>query len=117
MCQVVATTPMELLKINAQMAGKDHSTVDFIKRVGLKGMYKGLFATLARDVPFSMMYFSLYARVKNYFRAQTQEQYLPLPKVLLSSIIAGTFAAALATPMDVIKTRLVSLNGFLNHFE
>ncbi|KAF0973665.1 hypothetical protein FDP41_007052 [Naegleria fowleri] len=105
-CQVVATTPMELLKINAQMAGKNHSTIAFIKQVGLAGMYKGLTATLMRDVPFSMIYFSLYARIKNYYRAQAQQEYLPLPKVLLSSIIAGTFAAALATPMDVIKTRL-----------
>lgn len=91
------------------MAGKNHSTIAFIKQVGLAGMYKGLTATLMRDVPFSMIYFSLYARIKNYYRAQAQQEYLPLPKVLLSSIIAGTFAAALATPMDVIKTRLVSI--------
>ena len=90
------------------MSGKGHSTIEFIKRVGITGMYKGLFATLARDVPFSMIYFSMYARLKLLMKDPAEER-LPLPKVLLSSIIAGTFGAALATPMDSIKTRLVSI--------
>ncbi|KAL9642027.1 hypothetical protein ABK040_004080 [Willaertia magna] len=105
-CQLVATTPMELLKINAQLANKGHSTIQFIKESGITGLYRGLFATLMRDVPFSMIFFTLNARIKNYFRSKTQQQYLPLPYVLLSSSIAGSVGAFLATPMDVIKTRL-----------
>jgi len=48
-CQVVATNPMEIVKIRMQLGG---SLSTIFKDLGLRGMYKGTAATLCRDVPF-----------------------------------------------------------------
>lgn len=106
-CQVVATNPMEIVKIRLQVAGESKQTrnlVEVVRELGLKGLYKGAPATLLRDVPFSMVYFSLYGRVKRYFT--DADGNIPIAKVFLSSTIAGVIGATVATPMDVIKTRL-----------
>jgi len=106
-CQVVATNPMEIVKIRLQVAGEQgqhRSLVEVVKELGLKGLYHGAGATLMRDVPFSMIYFSLYGRLKRYFT--NENGHISHAKILLSSTIAGVFGAAIATPPDVIKTRL-----------
>lgn len=109
-CQVVATNPMEIVKIQLQLQGSragaaaNISAVDVVKKLGLKGLYKGTSATLARDVPFSLIFFSLVSVLKN---AGTKPgQSTPLPVVFGSGILSGALAAAVVTPMDVIKTRL-----------
>lgn len=89
-CQIVVTTPMELLKIQRQMAkakGKrrDKKTrlsfniniilildssqnltsrqlaMQLYREKGIAGLYQGVGATFTRDVVFSMMYFPLFA--------------------------------------------------------
>jgi len=107
-CQVIATNPMEIVKIRLQNASLQNERLDMVtvvRDLGFRGLYYGAGATLLRDVPFSMVYFSLYGRLKKYF-ADQKSGITSLPKILLSSTIAGVFAAALATPADVIKTRL-----------
>lgn len=85
-CQIVVTTPMELLKIQRQMAKSKGKKIISIKLIelnwildstqspnarqlamqlyrekGIIGLYKGVGATFTRDVIFSMMYFPLFA--------------------------------------------------------
>ncbi len=108
-CQVIATNPMEITKIQLQLQGSRSGTkkitaLDVVKQLGLKGMYKGTFATLSRDVPFSLIFFSLVSTLK---KAGTREgQSTPLSIVFGSGILSGAVAASVVTPMDVIKTRL-----------
>lgn len=101
LCQVVATNPMEMVKIQMQLAAKTGrpipKTVDVVKRLGLRGIYTGTTITLMRDIPFSVLFFQGYAMLK--------EQ---LDSSFLAGCLAACVASAAATPMDVIKTRYQS---------
>lgn len=141
-CQVVITTPMEMLKIQLQLAGSQttapriaNSTTtvaaassnvrtfgtnsstapqsalriahDLMRSKGISGIYRGLGATLLRDVPFSCIYFPLFAYLRLEFQGDGTHSHAPGP---LQSLMAGCTAAmigsAAVTPLDVIKTRL-----------
>jgi Mitochondrial carrier protein len=112
LCQVVATNPMEIVKIQLQLAGARlapgearPTAMDVVRKLGLKGMYKGTAATLARDVPFSFIFFPLVAAVKG-LATPLADGTAPFYAVFGSGVVAGAVAAAAVTPMDVVKTRL-----------
>ena len=67
-------------------------------------MYKGSTITLLRDVPYSMIFFPLNATMVNWFTDKNGN--VPLWGLLTAGMVAGSFAAGLMTPMDVIKTRV-----------
>lgn len=129
-CQVIITTPMEMLKIQLQDAGRIAAqrklmpqavtpvevksqtamqlTRQLLKEKGIAGLYKGLGATLLRDVPFSIIYFPLFANL-NDLGKRGAEGPAPFYVSFLSGCIAGSTAAVAVNPVDVIKTRLQSL--------
>ncbi|KAJ8332374.1 hypothetical protein SKAU_G00425470 [Synaphobranchus kaupii] len=134
-CQVIVTTPMEMLKIQLQDAGRIEAqrklmpqavstgpgapvevksptamqlTRDLLRSKGIAGLYKGLGATLLRDVPFSIIYFPLFANLNNLGR-RGSEGPAPFYVSFVSGCIAGSTAAVAVNPVDVIKTRLQSL--------
>ncbi|XP_023209278.1 mitochondrial glutamate carrier 1 [Xiphophorus maculatus] len=145
-CQVVVTTPMEMLKIQLQDAGRLAAqrpvaaptqaaapgpapslvapaarrpsatgiTANLLKTRGLAGLYRGAGATLMRDVPFSMIYFPLFANLNALGResaggqADVQAQ-APFWQSFVAGCAAGSVAAVAVTPLDVIKTRLQTL--------
>lgn len=109
LCQVVATCPMEMLMITMMTRAtedgrKPKSLTHLVRELGLPGLYRGTLATLARDVPFSMVFFSMNAAVKD--RLADEQGKVSIGRVFLAGITAGSTAAAMSTPMDVIKTRL-----------
>lgn len=113
--QVVFTNPLEIVKIRLQVQGemsKDPSQVkngaiQIIRRLGLFGLYKGATACLLRDIPFSAIYFPLYAHLKSDMFGQTDpSKKLTFGQLISAASIAGIPAAFLTTPADVIKTRL-----------
>lgn len=77
-----------------------------VRNLGVTGMYTGVLATLARDVPFSMLYFSLYSQSKLWLLRDTKPGEDLGIKPFLAGAIAGTVAAGVTTPIDVIKTRV-----------
>ncbi|KAI9292412.1 mitochondrial carrier [Neoconidiobolus thromboides FSU 785] len=110
-CQVIATNPMEIVKIRMQVAGSNlapgatrPTAIQIVKDLGLRGMYKGTAATLLRDVPFSILFFPSHAYLKQKFASE--DGTTSFSAVFGSGIIAGAIAAAAVTPSDVIKTRL-----------
>ncbi|XP_019712956.1 solute carrier family 25 member 55a isoform X1 [Hippocampus comes] len=155
MCQVIVTTPMEMLKIQLQDAGRIVSVVaeqqkpvitsssklvatnpllsrsynsgtvtalatprpasatqiarELLRTQGIQGLYKGLGATLMRDVPFSVVYFPLFANL-NRLGQSSADQSSPFYWAFLSGCAAGSTAAVVVNPCDVVKTRLQSLN-------
>ncbi|CAK9817858.1 Calcium-binding mitochondrial carrier protein Aralar1 [Anthophora plagiata] len=107
--QVIFTNPLEIVKIRLQVAGEiaGGSKVRawaVVKELGVFGLYKGARACFLRDVPFSAIYFPMYAHTKA--RLADEGGYNTPLSLLVSGALAGVPAAALVTPADVIKTRL-----------
>nr|XP_005290664.1 mitochondrial glutamate carrier 1 isoform X2 [Chrysemys picta bellii]XP_042718059.1 mitochondrial glutamate carrier 1 isoform X2 [Chrysemys picta bellii]XP_042718060.1 mitochondrial glutamate carrier 1 isoform X2 [Chrysemys picta bellii]XP_042718061.1 mitochondrial glutamate carrier 1 isoform X2 [Chrysemys picta bellii]XP_042718062.1 mitochondrial glutamate carrier 1 isoform X2 [Chrysemys picta bellii]XP_042718063.1 mitochondrial glutamate carrier 1 isoform X2 [Chrysemys picta bellii]XP_04 len=145
-CQVIVTTPMEMLKIQLQDAGRIEAqkklmaaqaqlssttsagaaesvvetrttatqiTRELLRSKGIAGLYKGLGATLLRDVPFSIVYFPLFANL-NKLGQKSPDVKAPFYVSFLSGCLAGSTAAVAVNPCDVIKTRLQSLKRGVN---
>lgn len=130
MIQVFITNPIEVVKIRLQMQTMNQIQGPFsvIRELGFRGLYTGMSATLLRDVPFNIFYFSTYQGMKRLFVSSelkkqqiTPEELeneenliqvdLSAAQLLLSSCIAGSIAAGLDTPADSIKTRLQNGQG------
>jgi len=112
--QVVATNPMEIVKLRMQMqatlpAAERKGTMEVVKSLGLRGMYRGTPATWCRDVPYSMVFFPTYSNARAYLADENGE--CSIVKNLMSGTIAGACSAGLMTPMDVIKTRFQQQGG------
>uniref|UniRef100_A0A8C7L5M2 Solute carrier family 25 member 12 n=1 Tax=Oncorhynchus kisutch TaxID=8019 RepID=A0A8C7L5M2_ONCKI len=107
--QVIFTNPLEIVKIRLQVAGEITTSrrvgaLTVVRDLGLFGLYKGAKACFLRDIPFSAIYFPVYAHTKAEF-ADEQGRIGPL-QLLTAGAIAGIPAASLVTPADVVKTRL-----------
>ncbi|XP_072571370.1 solute carrier family 25 member 55a isoform X2 [Paramormyrops kingsleyae] len=152
MCQVIITTPMEMLKIQLQDAGRlaaqqrapagvqpklsgtsamfsrpytagrtlpvqtvsaTRIAQELLHTQGLRGLYRGLGATLMRDVPFSVVYFPLFAHLNRLGQSSPSEN-SPFYWSFVSGCLAGCTAAVAVNPCDVVKTRLQSLNKGAN---
>ncbi|XP_038856567.1 mitochondrial glutamate carrier 1-like isoform X2 [Salvelinus namaycush] len=150
-CQVIVTTPMEMLKIQLQDAGRLAAitrvvqaptaapgpvpslvapppsqpappprttairiTLELLKTRGLPGLYRGAGATLMRDVPFSMIYFPMFANLNALGRGEPSshgdlQERAPFLQSFMAGCTAGSVAAVAVTPLDVIKTRIQTL--------
>ncbi|XP_019945581.1 electrogenic aspartate/glutamate antiporter SLC25A12, mitochondrial isoform X2 [Paralichthys olivaceus] len=125
--QVIFTNPLEIVKIRLQVAGEITtgprvSALNVVRDLGFFGLYKGAKACFLRDIPFSAIYFPVYAHTKQ--KLADEEGRLGALQLLTAGAIAGVPAASLVTPADVIKTRLqvaaragqTSYNGVIDCF-
>ena len=111
--QVVFTNPIEIVKIRLQVQGELARTegiapkgaIQICKELGFAGLYRGAPACFARDIPFSGIYFPLYAALKEQFREEGASE-TSGGRLFIAGSIAGGVSAASTTPFDVIKTRL-----------
>ncbi|KAG0243389.1 hypothetical protein BGW41_002278 [Actinomortierella wolfii] len=111
-CQVIATNPMEIVKIQMQVAGSQKlapgetrpTAMSIVRNLGLRGLYRGTPATLLRDVPFSIIFFPLNSYLK--LQGANADGKVPFSVVFGAGILSGMVAAGAVTPADVIKTRL-----------
>ncbi|KAI4460060.1 mitochondrial 2-oxodicarboxylate carrier 1-related [Holotrichia oblita] len=108
-CQVMVTNPLEIIKVRLQTAGETKGghkikAREIIRDLGITNLYKGVRACLVRDTTFAAIYFSSYARLKKFFANESGYNH-PL-SLLAAGTCAGVPAAALATPADVVKTRI-----------
>ncbi|KAI8595341.1 mitochondrial carrier domain-containing protein [Dissophora ornata] len=112
--QVVFTNPLEIVKIRLQIAGEAAKTLDaprpgavaIVRTLGIVGLYKGATACLLRDIPFSAIYFPVYAHLKKDMFHEGHDHRLSIGELLIAGAVAGMPAAYFTTPADVIKTRL-----------
>ncbi|XP_014251535.1 mitochondrial glutamate carrier 1-like isoform X1 [Cimex lectularius] len=125
-CQIVITTPMELLKIQMQDAGrvaalakaegkiipKTSATslaMDLLREKGIVGLYKGTAATMLRDVSFSIVYFPMFARLNSLGPRKKNSDEAVFWWSFLSGCASGSIAALFVNPFDVVKTRLQAI--------
>ncbi|XP_029343710.1 solute carrier family 25 member 40-like [Acyrthosiphon pisum] len=101
-----ATTvsPLELIRTKMQSKKLSYLEVhqamqSLLKYHGYKGLWRGLGSTLLRDVPFSGIYWVMYEYIKQISGQSTSFMYN-----FIAGSIAGTLAASLTTPFDVVKT-------------
>ena len=80
---------------------------------GWGGFYVGYMSTIMREIPFSLIQFPLYEAMKRYYHSRyhtTQHDTSPAVYAAMGSA-SGSIAAAVTTPMDVVKTRMMLRRG------
>ncbi|XP_005047649.1 PREDICTED: solute carrier family 25 member 47 isoform X3 [Ficedula albicollis] len=121
--KVVLTNPSEVAKVRMQTQRSPHPSIThqpaskpkyqgslhclkvIIKEEGFGGLYKGCSALLCRDCSASAIYFLSYSAMCDWLTPDGRNKPGFLV-VLLSGGFAGVLAWGLATPMDVIKSRM-----------
>ena len=102
--------PVENVKQN-QQAGKIDARLlsgasQILRESGVGGFYRGFVATVGREVPFAMIQMPLLESAKRAWRGYRGADLEPY-HVALCGCASGGFAAAVTTPLDVVKTRLM----------
>ncbi|XP_056401419.1 solute carrier family 25 member 47 [Hyla sarda] len=121
--QVLVSSPADMAKVRLQTqvsphrssacalltqpkyAGPLHCLLTIVKEEGFFGLYKGCFALMFRDCHSFATYFLSYAIFREWF-VPVEQSHSELMGILLSGGLAGVVAWSIATPMDVIKSRL-----------
>eukprot|EP00035_Acanthoeca_spectabilis_P012300 m.219580 g.219580 ORF g.219580 m.219580 type:complete len:292 (-) comp15584_c0_seq4:517-1392(-) len=106
--QVSATNPMEIVKLRMQLqnlkpAAERLTSMQIVKNLGLRGLYKGVAVTWMRDVPYSIIFFPGYAVLSEQFA--DKDGNTGIVAIIGAGAIAGASAAFMCTPADCIKTR------------
>ncbi|CEM01713.1 unnamed protein product [Vitrella brassicaformis CCMP3155] len=73
---------------------------------GVLGFYRGLLPTLARDVPYSSIYYMVYQKIKHTIGLNNKHEKGYVVKNFACSASAGAFAAFVTHPPDIVRTRL-----------
>jgi len=117
--QVVVTNPYELVKVRlqTQTKGPERKTaITIIRELGFRGLFTGASACLLRDIPFSVIYFTLYGNLKR-LQPKDANGKLHAGQLFVCAFGSGTVAATSVTPMDVIKTRLQAQSGGVKKYD
>lgn len=108
--------PGEVLKTRLQAGAAlslGGTIAQILKSEGIRGLYAGYYATLVRDVPYTMLELGVYENVKNFIKTlkEGSSSGLTQKDELLAAAFTGGVAAFLTTPLDVIKTKLMMQAG------
>ncbi|KAF9527799.1 mitochondrial carrier [Crepidotus variabilis] len=115
----LVTAPVERAKVLLQVQGqggaeaKYKGVADVIKHLyregGIRSIFRGTGATLARDGPGSAAYFATYEVTKKFLTpAGASPSELNLGAIIMAGGTAGVAMWSLAIPPDVIKSRIQS---------
>ena len=79
-----------------------------LREEGVRGLYTGYLATVIRDVPYTMLEFGLYEQLKRACRWTISREQLHAREEWAMGGVAGGMTGWLTTPLDVIKTKLMT---------
>ena len=110
--------PCELMKIR-HMTQKTYIPfsrvfTNIIREEGVRALYKGGFATAARQVSNHMVRFPVFYGISNWLKQGDSTKPLPTTTNLAVGAFAGTCSTLCNTPLDVIKTRAQRQGNTLN---
>ncbi|THH16216.1 hypothetical protein EW146_g4388 [Bondarzewia mesenterica] len=118
---IFAVTPSETIKTKLiddakrpqpQYKGLVHGTVSIVRQEGITGIYRGLFPVMMRQGANSAIRFTTYATLKQFVQSRTRPgQALPGSVTFGIGAIAGFVTVYTTMPLDVIKTRMQSLEA------
>jgi hypothetical protein len=83
-----------------------HAARTIFRGEGLRGVYKGYWATVGSFGPFSALYFALYEQFKARALAMRGSSELHVSDSLVCAASAGGIASALTNPLDIVKLRM-----------
>eukprot|EP00039_Didymoeca_costata_P026626 m.16257 g.16257 ORF g.16257 m.16257 type:complete len:335 (-) comp5642_c0_seq2:890-1894(-) len=106
---VTVISPLEMVRTKMQARGAASGVQDVsaavasaIRQEGVLTLWRGLSATLLRDVPFSAIYWFGYERLKNVNSTKLS----PFWGSFVAGAVSGSIAATVTLPFDVVKTRI-----------
>jgi solute carrier family 25 (mitochondrial S-adenosylmethionine transporter), member 26 len=102
--------PQEVLKQRIQADIYPNLAVALRETLGSGGpaaLYKGWLATISRDVPWNALSFMFHGRAKRLFASVKGRQPKNDENLALAGV-SGALAAIIMTPVDVVKTRLMT---------
>jgi len=122
MCEaILAVTPSETIKTklvnesmqpNPRFTGLVQGTKEIIKMEGISGIYRGLFPVMMRQGANSAVRFSTYSSLKALFQGNVRSgQQLPSFMTFAIGGVAGVVTVYCTMPLDVVKTRMQSLEA------
>lgn len=101
--------PSEVVKQRAQVSASSTTLQIFsaiLKEEGIQGLYRGYKSTVLREIPFSLVQFPLWESLKALWSWQ-RGHVVDSWQSAVCGAFAGGFAAAVTTPLDVAKTRIM----------
>lgn len=105
----IVRVPTEIVKQRTQAGRYSHASVairDILSTCGVPGLFRGFTSTLVREIPFALVQFPLYEQFKLQLARTLERKPQPWESALAGSA-AGAIAAAVTTPLDVAKTRIM----------
>ncbi|EGD79087.1 hypothetical protein PTSG_02054 [Salpingoeca rosetta] len=112
MTTAVVRMPFEVVK--QQLQAHVHPTTSacvshILKTKGLPGFWEGYVSLVMREIPFSFIQFPLYESLKRGVARLEKVEVKDLPawQGSVCGSIAGGISAAVTTPLDVVKTRII----------
>lgn len=103
--------PKELITQRMQAGAKGRSwqvLVKILQNDGVMGLYAGYSATLLRNLPAGVLSYSSFEYLKALVLSKTEKNHLEPVQSVLCGALAGAISASLTTPLDVVKTRLMT---------
>ncbi|PRQ24814.1 putative mitochondrial carrier domain-containing protein [Rosa chinensis] len=105
--------PKELITQRMQAGARGRSwqvLLKILENDGVLGLYAGYSATLLRNLPAGVLSYSSFEYLKAAVLSKTnQAQMEPIQSVICGAL-AGAISASITTPLDVVKTRLMTQN-------
>ncbi|CAG8584994.1 4606_t:CDS:2 [Ambispora gerdemannii] len=106
----VVRVPTEIIKQRMQ-TNQYHLTLSAIRSIiqyeGVLGLYRGYLITISREIPFACLQFPLYEFLKKFVAKHSDRTRVNPWEAAICGSIAGGTAAAITTPLDVVKTRIM----------
>ncbi|XP_029456907.1 S-adenosylmethionine mitochondrial carrier protein isoform X2 [Rhinatrema bivittatum] len=101
--------PSEVIKQRAQVSPSCSTyqmLANTLHQEGIWGLYRGYKSTVLREIPFSLVQFPLWEFLKDLW-SWKQGHVVDSWQAAVCGAFAGGFAAAVTTPLDVAKTRIM----------